>query len=177
MRDITIQPLSIDNQADLNRCDSYFVVEAELSLRAEDGRISYSIRPVAPWTKRYAPDQKAVDYVERPGRAAWLAYVDSSIAGQILVQEHLNRFAYVWDFAVDPPFRRQGIGRRLMQEAIVWARERRLAGVMVETQNINVPACRFYESCGFVLRGFDAYLYRGFDRDTQEIALFYYLSF
>ena len=40
--DITIQPLTAANRADLNRCDSSFTVEAESCLAVENGRISYS---------------------------------------------------------------------------------------------------------------------------------------
>ena len=103
--------------------------------------------------------------------------MDGRIAGQILVHEHWNRFAIIWDIAVDPPFRRRGIGRRLMAQAVAWARGRGLPGVMLETQNINVAACRLYERCGFVLGGFDACLYRGVMPGTREIALFWYLLF
>lgn len=53
----------------------------------------------------------------------------------------------------------------------------RQGSVMLETQNINVVACRLYESCGFVLGGFDACLYRGVMPGTREIALFWYLLF
>jgi hypothetical protein len=48
---------------------------------------------------------------------------------------------------------------------------------MLETQNVNVGACRLSESCGFVLGGFDGYLYRGFEENAREVALFYYLIF
>jgi hypothetical protein len=48
---------------------------------------------------------------------------------------------------------------------------------MLETQNINVAACRLYERCSFVLGGFDACLYRGVMPGTREIALFWYLLF
>lgn len=175
---LIIRPLSAANQADLNRCDSSFAVEAELCLSAEEGRICYTVRPVTPYVKRYGPEiYDAQEYLGRPDHAAWLAYVDGRVAGQILVHENWNRFALIWDIAVDPPFRRMGTGRRFMERAIGWARERGLPGVMLETQNINVAACRLYESCGFVLGGFDGYLYRGLERDTREIALFYYLLF
>jgi ribosomal protein S18 acetylase RimI-like enzyme len=178
MADIRIYPLAAANQADLNRCDNSFPVEAELCLSAEDGQVRYTVRPVAPYVKQYGPEvTDAQAYLERPDHAAWLAYVQERLAGQILVREHWNRFAIVWDIAVHPPFRRQGVGRSLMEQAIRWARERRLPGVMLEAQNINVSACRFYESCGFSLGGFDRHLYRGIDPDTREIALFWYLLF
>jgi ribosomal protein S18 acetylase RimI-like enzyme len=176
--DIVIQPLTAANQAGLNRCDNSFTVEAELRLTAEDGRIGYSVEPVTPYVKRYDLEiHDAQAYLEKPDHAAWLAYVDGRIAGQILVHENWNRFAIIWDIAVDPPFRRRGVGRRLMEQAVAWARARGLPGVMLETQNINVAACRLYERCGFLLGGFDACLYRGVMPGTREIALFWYLLF
>lgn len=175
---ISIERLTAANQESLNRCDNSFVVEAELCLHAEEGRIGYLVRPVAPYTKRYGPEIcDAQEYIGRADHAAWLATVDGRVAGQILVYENWNRLALIWDIAVDPPYRRMGIGRRLVQQAVDWARERELPGVMLETQNINAGACRLYESCRFVPGGFDAYLYRGIARDTREVALFYYLLF
>ncbi len=178
MTDIVIQPLTAANQADLNRCDNSFTVEAELRLTAEDGRIGYTVEPVTPYIKRYGSEgYDAQMYIEKPDHAAWLAYADGRIAGQILVHEHWNRCAIIWDIAVDPPFRRRGIGRRLIAQAGAWARDRGLPGVMLETQNINAAACRLYASCGFILGGFDACLYRGVMPGTREIALFWYLLF
>jgi ribosomal protein S18 acetylase RimI-like enzyme len=178
LQHIAIHRLIADNQADLNRCDNSFTVEAELCLGAEDGRIGYTVRPVIPYVKRYGPEvYDAQAYIHQSDHAAWLAYVDGQLTGQILVQEHWNRLAIIWDIAVDPPFRCRGVGHRLIEEAIRWARERGLPGVMLETQSINVAACRLYESCGFSLGGFDGYLYRGIERETREIALFWYLLF
>lgn len=178
MTDIITRQLDISNRADLNRCDNSFTAEAELCLHAEDGRISYTVRPVPPYVKRYGPEvYDAAAYISQSDHVAWLAYVGGQLAGQILVHENWNRFAIIWDIAVDPPYRRHGVGRRLIEQAIRWARERGLPGVMLETQHINVPACRLYESCGFVLGGFDGYLYRSVMPGTREIALFWYLLF
>ena len=175
---IVIDRLTADNQASLNRCDNSFTVDSELCVAADDGRISYTVRSVAPHVKRYGPeDYDARAYTDKADHAAWLATVDGQPAGQILVHENWNRYAIIWGIAVDPPFRRRGVGRRLIEQAIAWARERGLPGVMLETQNSNVAACRLYESCGFFLGGFDGYLYRGVMPGTREIALVWYLVF
>lgn len=175
---VTIQRLSAANLADFNRCDTAFTVEAELHVHAADGRITHSVHPVAPYIKRYEPEAPAVQaYLSRPDHAAWLAYVGSELAGQLLVHEHWNRFASLEGIAVQPPLRRRGVGSLLVAQASQWARARGLAGVTLETQNINVGACRFYERCGFELLGFDAALYRGVLPGTPEIALYWYLFF
>jgi ribosomal protein S18 acetylase RimI-like enzyme len=69
------------------------------------------------------------------------------------------------------------VGRALLQHVIQWAKSRQLPGVMLETQNNNVAACRLYESCGFQLGGFDRCLYLGLNPGTDEIALYWYFCF
>lgn len=56
----------------------------------------------------------------------------------------------LWDLRVAPEFRRRGIGRALLTkvEATVLSRRRQL--LYVETQDVNVGACRFYAHCGFL---------------------------
>jgi ribosomal protein S18 acetylase RimI-like enzyme len=78
---------------------------------------------------------------------------------------------------VEPEYRGEGIGRALIECAIAWAKEKGLPGIMLETQDNNVPACRLYARCGFTLRGFDTHLYKALDPDTDEIALYWYLMF
>jgi hypothetical protein len=63
-----------------------------------------------------------------------------------------------------------------MDAAINWAREAKMCGVMIETQDINVPACLFYQQYGFTLGGVDRLQYRGTENST-ETALFWYFIF
>jgi len=64
-----------------------------------------------------------------------------------------------------------------MDEAVRWTTEIGLSTIRLETQNTNVPACRFYERYGFKLGGYDQYLYDAIEKqEKKEIALFYYLS-
>ncbi len=60
--------------------------------------------------------------------------------------------AVLWDVRVHPDARGRGVGRALIQRVEERAEARACSELKVETQNVNVPACRFYERCGFELR-------------------------
>lgn len=79
--------------------------------------------------------------------------------------------AVLWDLRVAPSLRGHGVGARLFRAAEVWARARGCAQLKVETQNVNVPACRFYARMGCVLRGVDA---RAYPNLPDEIQLLWY---
>ncbi|MNI04710.1 TDP-fucosamine acetyltransferase [compost metagenome] len=93
------------------------------------------------------------------------------------MKKNWNRYALIDMIQVDKQFRRHGIGRQLMEQAKRWALERGLPGVMLETQSINVRACKFYERCGFVIGGFDQYVYKGIPAVSGEVAVYWYLHF
>jgi ribosomal protein S18 acetylase RimI-like enzyme len=175
---ITIQKLDERNFHNLNRCDGAFTVNSRLVVHTENDAIHYTVVSVPPYQKRYPTE--AIDYttyLTHPDKTIFLAYVDEQLAGQAILRENWNHYAYLEDIAVDVGFRRLGVGRALLQSVVAWARARQLSGVMLETQNNNVAACRLYESCGFKLAGFDRYLYKGLNPATDEIALYWYLRF
>lgn len=77
----------------------------------------------------------------------------------------------LWDIRVDPGHRKQGIGSALFRAAVDWARQKGCAGMTIETQNINVPACRFYARQGARLAAIDPFAYRDFPDEIQFIWL------
>ena len=163
---------------DVNKCDATFTVDSKLFLSAENGVISYSVIIVEAYQKQYVFEEKDYrSYISNPDKTVYFAYVDGQLAGQIGVIKHWNAYAWIDDFAVDVRFRRRRIGRAMMQRVADWAKARHLPGIMLETQDVNVPACRFYENFGFRLYGFDTYLYKGLNPTTDEIALYWYLMF
>jgi streptothricin acetyltransferase len=175
---ITIQQLDERNFGDVNRCDGTFTVDSKLVLRAENDLVRFAIVGVPPYQKRYpAEELDYTTYLHQPDKAIFLAYAGGQLAGQIIVRKNWNRYAYIEDLVVDAGFRREGVGRALLQHAVTWARAQQLAGVMLETQNNNVAACRLYESGGFQLAGFDRCLYQGLHPGTDEIALYWYVVF
>lgn len=173
---ITVQPIDAANLADVARIDGSFTIDQKLVLAAEEDRARFTAMPVPPRRKSYdATDYTA--YVGRRSKAAFLAYSDDRPAGVVALSENWNGFALVDEILVDAEARRGGIGRALIDATVGWARSRRLPGVMLETQNTNVSACRFYERCGFALGGWDRFLYQAISPGTDEIALFWYLVF
>ncbi len=175
---ISVHALEQETLADAGCCDGVFTVDAKLVLAVADDVIRFTVVAVPPHPKRYPVEPvDARAYLDDPDRAILLARVDGVGGGEIRLRRNWNRYAYIEDIVVDIAYRRRGVGRALIHAATQWAKDRGLPGLMLETQNNNVAACRFYQRCGFELGGFDRQLYRGLDPDTDEIALFWYLHF
>jgi ribosomal protein S18 acetylase RimI-like enzyme len=180
--EITIESFDAHNRYALNRCDGAFMVESKLILYADQGNPTYTIVSVSPYIKRYPPSEISDDVIDAASLAAlnkaiFFAYGDGELAGQIILSQSWNGYAYVEDIAVDNHFRQRGVGRALIHQAIAWAKARGMPGIMLETQNTNVAASLFYQRCGFELGGFDRYLYRALEPNSDEIALYWYLFF
>ncbi len=81
------------------------------------------------------------------------------VGGAILVRDCLEfellegrpDLAHVVDIRVKPSFRGKGVGKALVKAAMKWASAKGCTELRVETQDINVDACRFYAACGFHL--------------------------
>jgi streptothricin acetyltransferase len=175
---LIIQRIDESNLNDLNRVDGTFTIDSRLVLHAQEGQIDYTIEAMPVRSKRYGVDEfDPAAYIHSPDRAAYLAYIDGQPTGQIILRRNWNGYGYIEDIAVDVQFRRQGIGLRLIEQAVTWAKNHGLPGLMLETQDNNIAACRLYAACGFHLGGFDRELYRAIDPNTDEIALYWYLLF
>jgi len=80
------------------------------------------------------------------------------------------------DIRVHPNFRRAGVGTKLIHRVANWSRNRGCRQLMMETQNINVNACRFYAKQGCRLGGFNRYGYGDHPQVKHEIMLIWYLD-
>ncbi|HET7153462.1 MAG TPA: GNAT family N-acetyltransferase [Candidatus Kapabacteria bacterium] len=88
-----------------------------------------------------------------------------------IMLEGRDDLSVLWDIRVSPEYRRQGIGAMLFHAAETWARSRQCRELKVETQNINVPACRFYWHMGCKLGKVNHPAYPGL---PDEIQLLWY---
>lgn len=90
-----------------------------------------------------------------------------------VAEENWRKTAWVWNLMLDMDVRGQGIGRRLVEHTINWAKMRHLRAVLLETQTNNTPACHFYAKMGFQLVGVNTLFYTNHDVEANEVALFW----
>jgi streptothricin acetyltransferase len=176
---IVIKRLTAELLPDINKANDEFVIDSRAVLYYDNSHLSYTTIPVPAYRKKYEPETPEFysDCIDNPDKVGFIAYIDNQVVGQLILRRSWNRFAWIENIGVDVNFRRQGIGKALMSRAVEWASEGHYPGIMLETQDTNVKACRFYESYGFVLRGFDTYAYHAADRNREEVALYWYLVF
>ncbi|HWF44226.1 MAG TPA: GNAT family N-acetyltransferase [Candidatus Kapabacteria bacterium] len=117
-----------------------------------------------PYIKDYDNDESPHEWPHRFNLSKWVvlsAYEgDRRIGGAILafdtpgidMLEGRTDLAVIWDIRVHPDFRSKGIGSQLFEEAIKWAIAHGCSEIKIETQNINVSACKFYARMGCELR-------------------------
>jgi GNAT superfamily N-acetyltransferase len=99
---------------------------------------------------------------------------DGHVVGTAGVRcEKWNRRGIVIDFYIDRDCRRQGAGHALMGALVDATRRMGMNRLWLETQNVNVPAVRFYFREGFRLCGLDESFYDSDTRAGSEIALFF----
>lgn len=131
---------------------------------------------------------KDYDAIEREGPAGWASRFDLSnwglLAGRlegrrvggaviafntagVIVLEGRSDLAALWDIRVSPGARRKGVGSALFRAAEAWAMARGCRRLKVETQNINVSACRFYVRQGCVLGAIHRFAYPELPDETQ----------
>lgn len=92
---------------------------------------------------------------------------------ELSMLEGREDLACLWDLRVSPKVRHKKIGHQLFSRAIAWAKARNCRQLKVETQNINVPACRFYVKQGCVLGSINRFAY---PEAMNEIQLIWHRS-
>ena len=148
------------------------------------GAVPFRLQPVDP---PYVKDYDAIDGCRPAGWPArwdvgrwWIAscFVGKDRVGGAAVAfdtpglEMLGGrrdVAVLWDIRVLPARRRQGIGARLFRAAEGWARSVGCRRLVVETQDVNVDACRFYARQGCTLASIDPHAYPGLPGEAQLI--------
>jgi GNAT superfamily N-acetyltransferase len=166
-----------------------FVVERVLALSRPDSGLGGLVLTEAgvetPWVKDY-------DAEEGEGPTRWPGRFDTSNWGLLAAYDGADRvggavvafrspdvhlldgrddLAALWDLRVRPESRGAGVGAALFAAAEGWVRARGGAALKVETQNVNVRACRFYARMGCALVAIDERAYADHPDEARLIWL------
>lgn len=180
---LLIRALETNDLDNLPEIDDSFIVNARLILSVSkvDRRIKYTVEDVPSYEKSYLQNDNEElaynEYINNPNQVLYIALLHNQIIGFIVLKKNWNHYAYIEDITVDKKYRTLGVGKRLVDQAKKWAKEGNMPGIMLETQNNNVAACKFYEKCGFVIGGFDFLIYKGLDMTNDEVAMYWYFHF
>jgi DNA-binding MarR family transcriptional regulator/GNAT superfamily N-acetyltransferase len=81
----------------------------------------------------------------------WIADIDGVPVGSVLLVRHNDEIAKLRLLLVDPAGRGQGLGKRLVDECISFAKARGYRRITLWTQSILVAARKIYQDSGFRL--------------------------
>lgn len=144
--------------------------------------------PVTPYIKDLSQYERATEYESLIDISSWhffMAFDGERPVGALTLAGttpgmHMlsgRRDACVlWDIRVADGYKHQGIGQRLFDLAADAARRDGYRQMIIECQNNNVPACRFYRKQGAVLGKVDAYTYYSDPAIRDEVQLIWYLT-
>jgi GNAT superfamily N-acetyltransferase len=141
-----------------------------------------------PYTNNFDEQEKPVSWGDMFNTENWCMFLakngDTPVGGIIIackspevrMLEGRNDLVDVWDIRVVPDFRYKGIGTTLFQKAITWSRDEGYKQLKVETQNVNVRACKFYIKQGCKLGGINRFAYWNSQLYKSDIQLLWYID-
>jgi GNAT superfamily N-acetyltransferase len=164
---------------------SRFVVAEELALLVpQQGLAGLHLVPQAvdsPYTKDYDsyPGNYPPQWAERFEVSRWgffaARFGEERVGGAALawrspdvdLLEGRLDLAVLWDLRVAAAAQRRGVGSALFRAAEEWAASQGAVQLKVETQNVNVVACRFYQRQGCTLGAINRFAYSDLPDEVQ----------
>lgn len=152
------------------------------------GGLALEELPVPRCTKNLSQYEKAVDFAATFDIRTWrffMAFDGERPVGALTLAgptPGLNMLygrtdaCVLWDIRVADAYKRRGVGQQLFDLARAAATERGYRQMIIECQNNNVPACRFYRKQGAVLGKIDAYAYYADPDIRDEVQFIWYLN-
>ena len=179
------EEISFENLKLYESIPSSYVVESRIVLAGlgigKEGLTDLKESLEEPWIKDY-------DLIDGQGPSRWASQFDISNwgllsawnedrriggaviawqSGSVFMLESRKDMAVIFDIRVHQANRRMGIGRLLFAEASSWAKGRECTSMKIETQDVNVSACRFYAAMGCELGAINRGVYPSLPEETQ----------
>ncbi len=114
-----------------------------------------------PWPER----SFQFELTENPVSRGWVAESDGRLAAMLVLWLIVDE-AHIATIATHPDFRRQGIGERLMVEALLAARVEGASRAFLEVRASNLGALAMYKKYGFVIVGVRPKYYKNNNEDA-----------
>ena len=186
----TIEEISSSRLAEYASIPIAFEVKSVLEVELVEGGLGGMILHevcVKPYIKDYdALGETPTDWPKRFDVRNWgffLARIGDHLAGAaavafettgVFMLENRPDLSVLWDIRVLPEWR--GVGILLFRHAADWSRRRGCSQMKIETQNVNLPACRFYQRMGARLGEIHRYGYAAVPAVANEVMLNWYLD-
>ncbi|ULO08545.1 GNAT family N-acetyltransferase [Paenibacillus sp. 19GGS1-52] len=166
--------MTISNIKDYNKSNESFTVIGRIIPKYEDGIWSYTEELFSEqYYKQYDKEDIDISCIDDENKAVYLYYFDNNCIGQIKLRAHWNGYAFIEDISVAKKMRGKSIGTALLNKAAEWAKQNKLMGLVLETQDVNLLACRFYAKNNFIIGAVDTMMYSNFPT-ANEIAIYWY---
>jgi ribosomal-protein-alanine N-acetyltransferase len=114
-----------------------------------------------PWPER----SFQFELTENPVSRGWVAESNGRLAAMLVLWLIVDE-AHIATIATHPDFRRQGIGERLMVEALLAARVEGASRAFLEVRASNLGALAMYKKYGFVIVGVRPKYYKNNNEDA-----------
>jgi len=115
-----------------------------------------------PWSER----SFRFEVTENPVSRGWVAELDGQVVAMLVLWQIIDE-AHIATLATLPDFRRQGIGERLLINALMAAREEGARHAFLEVRAGNLAAQTLYKKYGFIAAGVRPHYYK----DNHEDAI------
>jgi GNAT superfamily N-acetyltransferase len=187
---INIEEISRDRLAEYASIPIAFTVKSIFEVELLDGGLGGMLMhelPVKPYIKDYDADgESPADWPKRFNVTNWgffLARMGDKPVGAaavafdttgVFMLEARRDLSVLWDIRVRPEAR--GAGIPLFSCAAEWSRRCGCTLMKIETQNVNVPACRFYHRMGARLGEIHCHGYAAVPAVAHEVMLNWYLD-
>ena len=149
-------------------------VESEYAIEKIDnglGGFRFVEKAVAPYIKDFGKYERATEYEKLFDITNWaffMAYDGEHPIGAITIAGEtpgMNMLygrddaCVLWDIRVADGYKHMGVGQKLLDLGVDWGKSKDYKQMIIECQNNNVPAVRFYHKQGAVLVKVDEYAY------------------
>lgn len=134
-------------------------IEVSLHAMRLPRSITVSMPVEAKWLREHWEQHECFLVAEHQNHL--LAFLD-------MTMQSWQQAGWINNLVVGREFRRRGLGTALMKAARLWAEQRALRVLMLETQPKNHPAIQLYQQLGFRFCGYNDQFY-----NNDDVALFF----